>query len=225
MDALIFDFDGVVVDSEPIHLKCFREVLGPVGVRLTSKDYYGKYLGYDDHDCFAAVAADKGLSLGESRIAEMIAAKTALVRQAFAEAIRPLPGAVELIRSAAEAGIPVTVCSGALRDEIELAAKMVGALRHFRLIISAEDVSRGKPDPQGYRLTLRRLTTACGRRVAAGRCVAVEDSPAGIEAAAGTGMRVLAVTNSYPRSRLCQADRVVNSLSEVTIEQLEELCR
>jgi beta-phosphoglucomutase len=224
VDALVFDFDGVVVDSEPIHLKCFRKVLGRIGVRLTSREYYGEYLGYDDHDCFAAVAADRGLSLSESRIARMIAAKTALVRRAFANAISALPGAVELIRSAAEAGIPVAVCSGALREEIKLAARTVGALAHLAVIISAEDVSRGKPDPAGYRLTLEALAAACGRELVAGRCVAVEDSPAGIEAAARAGMKTLAVTNSYPRSRLRRADRIVSSLSEITLEQLERLC-
>jgi beta-phosphoglucomutase-like phosphatase (HAD superfamily) len=92
------------------------------------------------------------------------------------------------------------------------------------VIISAEDVSRGKPDPAGYRLTLEALAAACGRELVAGRCVAVEDSPAGIEAAARAGMKTLAVTNSYPRSRLRRADRIVSSLSEITLEQLERLC-
>jgi len=224
VDALIFDFDGVVVDSEPIHLRCFQQVLAGVGVRLTTQEYYGKYLGYDDHDCFLAVAADKGLSVSESQVAEMIAAKTDLVRRAFAEAVCPLPGAVELIRSAALAGIPVGVCSGALREEIEMASKTIGVSEYFRLIVSAQDVSRGKPDPEGYRLAIQRLSAACGRRVEACRCVAVEDSPAGIDAAVGAGMKVLAVTNSYPSDRLRQAGRVVASLTEVTVAQLEELC-
>jgi beta-phosphoglucomutase len=225
LDALIFDFDGVVVDSEPIHLECFRKVLESVGLRLSGEEYYAKYLGYDDHDCFAAVAVDKGAVISESQIARMTAAKTVLVRRAFAREILPLPGAVELIRSAEEAGVPLAVCSGALREEIELASRTIGVLGQFRLIVSAEDVSRGKPDPQGYRLCLERLSASCRKPLAPSRCLVVEDSPAGIEAARGAGMKVLAVTNSYPRDQLGQADRIVTSLAEVMIDQLESLCR
>ena len=225
MDALIFDFDGVVVDSEPIHLECFRKVLEGVDLRLSDEDYYAKYLGYDDRDCFTAVAADGGVAISESRLAKMIAAKTVLVRQAFARAIHPLPGAVDLIRSVTEAGVPLAVCSGALREEIELASRTIGVLGQFRLIVSAEDVSRGKPDPQGYRLCLERLRASCRKPLAPSRCLVVEDSPAGIEAARGAGMKVLAVTNSYPRDQLGQADCIVTSLEGVTIDHLESLCR
>ena len=126
MDALILDFDGVVVDSEPIHLTAFRQVLRPIGVELTTEAYYGKYLGYDDHDCFAAALRDNGLEYSETQIAEMTASKTKIVQRTFAESIKPLDGATELIRSLSGAGVPIAVCSGALRDEIELASRHVG---------------------------------------------------------------------------------------------------
>lgn len=223
MDALIFDFDGVVVDSEPIHLAAFQKVLATVGVPLTREEYYRKYLGFDDHDCFGAALAAAGRTFDETQLAGLIRQKTLLVQEAFAESIRPLPGATELIRSAAVAGLPVGVCSGALREEIELASRTVGVMDCFGVIVSARDVKRGKPDPEGYRLTVARLSEAVGRALAPGRCVVVEDSPAGIEAAKSLGMKVLAVTNSYDAAALLAADRVVDSLAAVTVESLARL--
>ncbi len=223
MDALIFDFDGVVVDSEPIHLTAFQQVLAGLGIEMTREAYFSKYLGYDDRDCIAACARDQGVQLAAHRVAQLIEAKTALVKRLFREGIEPLPGAVELIRAAAEAGTPVGVCSGALREEIELASRAVGVWDCWSVVVPAEDVARGKPDPEGYALTLKRLSGKLGRRVEPGRCVVVEDSPAGIEAAKAVGFRVLAVTNSYGASDLAAADRVVGSLAEVDPALLEAL--
>jgi len=223
VDAIIFDFDGVVVDSEPIHLKAFQEVLARNGVEMTRADYYETYLGFDDHDCFAAAGQDHGVNFPERQIAEMTARKTRLVQRAFAESLVALPGAVELIAAADAAGVPLAVCSGALRDEIELASKTVGAWEHFKIIVPAEDVQRGKPDPQGYQLALERLADAVGKKLLPGKTIAVEDSPAGIAAAKDAHMIVLAVTNSYPPDQLRQADRIVESLADVTLKDLEEL--
>jgi len=223
LDALIFDFDGVVVDSEPVHLAAFRQVLAPLGVNLTTEDYYGKYLGYDDHDCFAAVLADNGLEAGERQIAELTAAKSESVKRTFAASVQALPGAAELIEAATAGDIPVAICSGALREEIELAARSVGVLGSFACIVAAEDVSKGKPSPEGYALALDRLSQKVGRRLEAARCIAVEDSAAGIESAKAAGMKVLAVTNSYPAGKLQAADLVVDSLADVALTSLAEL--
>ena len=219
---MIFDFDGVVVDSEPVHLECFRAVLAERGIELTSEDYYSKYLGFDDHDCFAAVLTNNGRKVDEDEIAAMTAEKTELVQRVFAESIRPLPGAVELMRAARDAAAAVGICSGALREEIELAAAAVGALKLVDALVAAEDVSSGKPDPEGFVLTMKILGEKLGERIDPARTWVVEDSPAGIEAAKAAGCRVLAVTNSYQRDELAAADRIVDSLSEVQLSQLDE---
>ena len=174
MDALIFDFDGVVVDSEPTHLAAFRHVLASRGLKLTSEDYYAKYIGFDDHDCFLAAFRDKGMALAEADVAKMISEKTAIMKKALAESVQPLPGAVELIKSAASAGVAVAVCSGALRGEIEVASRKVALIESFAVIVAAEDVSRGKPDPEGYELARQMLSAATGRDIAAGRCLAAK---------------------------------------------------
>ncbi len=223
LDALIFDFDGVIVDSEPVHLACFQQVLAGSGIALSREDYYTRYLGFDDRDCFLAVAADNGTTFTARQLAKMIETKTALVQKSFAESIQPLPGSVELITKAASLGIPAAVCSGALKQEITLASQTIGVLKHFAVIVSAEDVSHGKPDPEGYRMALSKLRDRTGRPLRAEMCVVVEDAPAGVQAAKKLGMKVLAVTNSYTADMLADADRIVDSLAAVTPQSLAEL--
>ena len=222
MDALIFDFDGVVVDSEPIHLTGFQKVLAGVGVEMTRQDYYGKYLGFDDHDCLAAACAAGGVGITDEQIRRMTAAKTQIVQQVMADAVEALPGAADLIAAAAAEGVPLAICSGALRAEIDLAASAVGVRGHFAVVVAAEDVRRGKPDPEGYRLALEQLRRAAGR-IDPARCVVVEDSPMGIAAAHQAGAKVLAVATSYPMQQLQAADRVVESLADVTLEALRRM--
>ncbi|HAU38936.1 MAG TPA: HAD family hydrolase [Phycisphaerales bacterium] len=223
MDALIFDFDGVIVDSEPIHFEGFRQVLRTIGVELSREAYYTKYLGYDDHDCFLAAASEQGIGLDEPQLAELIEAKTRIVQRMLGESARALSGAVELIRAARGAGVPLAICSGALRDEIELASRAVGVRECFDVIVPAEDVAKGKPDPEGYLLARQRLTETTGRELSAERCVVVEDSPWGIQAAHAAGMKCLAVASSYPADALNQAECVVASLSDTNLARIEKL--
>lgn len=223
MDAIIFDFDGVVVDSEPIHLAGFSEVLRTVGVELTEEAYYSRYLGFDDHDCFVAAMNDYGKAYTEDQIEQMIASKTRAVQQRMAETIQPLPGAVSLIREAQQAGVPLAICSGALREEVELASQTVGVRDCFHLIVAARDVEEGKPHPEGYLKAARQLSEALGREIHPSACGVCEDSPAGISAAKAAGMKVVAITNSYPPEQLAEADRIVRSLEEASLETMRSL--
>jgi len=225
MDAVIFDFDGVVVDSEPVHFACFRDVLASVGLELTRADYYDKYLGYDDHDCLLIAARDRGVELSEPQIAHLTAAKTELIQQTFRESVEALPGAVALIRAIHGASVPLAICSGALRDEITLASRTVGVLDCFQAIVAAKDVARGKPDPEGYLAARAKLAQAAGKDLRPRCCLVVEDSPVGIEAAKAASMKVLAVATSYRPGQLADADRTVNSLADVTFAELEQLMR
>ena len=114
------------------------------------------------------------------------------------------------------------ICSGALREEIELAAATVGAAELVGVLVAAEDVSKGKPDPEGYLLALKLLSETTGREIAPERTWVIEDSPAGIDSGKAAGCRVLAVTNTYDRAELNAADRIVDSLSDLQLSQLDE---
>jgi len=221
LDAIIFDCDGVLVDSEPIHLDCFRSVLAARGIELHTADYYDKYLGFDDHDCFVAVLANNDRPVAEDEVTAMIAEKTELVKKTFAAGVPAMAGALELMRSARAAGMAVGICSGGLREEIELATAGIGALPLVDVVISATDVPRGKPDPAGYLLAMKLLAEKLRRRVRPERSWVVEDAPAGIQAAKSAGCHVLAVTNSYDRPALAGADRIVDSLAEVRLGQFD----
>lgn len=221
---MIFDFDGVIMDSEPIHLLGFQTVLRTVGVELSSEDYYSKYLGFADYECLVAVGHDFDRDdFTESLIADLTQAKTRIVQDALEEMGTALAGAVELVTSAHQAGVPLAICSGALRDEITLPCEALGIRDCFAVIVAAEDVKRGKPDPEGYAMALDLLAKATGKQLAASRTVVVEDSPVGIQAAKAISMNVLGVTSSYDREDIKDADRIVDSLAEVGVDDLRAL--
>jgi beta-phosphoglucomutase len=223
MHAAIFDFDGVIVDSEPLHYAGFRDTLAEENIRLDREDYYALYLGCDDHDCFCKVLEAAGLEPRGERIAELTRRKTARMQQLFAESIEAMPGAVALIQALAAQGKPLAICSGALREEIHQAARAIGVEAYFPVIVAAEDVQFGKPAPEGYLQAFRLLGRRLGRDLVPGRTVVIEDSPVGIQAGKDAGMAVLAVTTSYPACDLQQADRVVDSLEQVGPADLEDL--
>jgi len=197
--ALVFDFNGVLVNDEPLHLQLFQRVLKEEGIPLTASDYYEKFLGFDDRGCFAGALADAGERATSTRIARLIARKAAYYQEAVRRDGYPFfPGAIELVREAAER-LPLVLVSGALRDEIEGALRQAGLERAFRRLITAEDVERGKPDPEGYALAVAALNTEAPlptRLIHPHECAAIEDSPAGLEAAAGAGLRTVGIAQT-----------------------------
>lgn len=214
--AIIFDFNGVIVDDEPLHLELFRAVLSEEGIPLTDEEYQAKYLGFDDRGCFQAVLWDAGReaeSTDETRIAALIERKASLYVEAIKERYLLFPGVVELVKRLAEQ-YSMAIASGALRNEIEIVLAQGGIRECFREIVAAEDVSACKPDPEGYLKALALLNAGHPETINAGECLVIEDSVAGIEAAKRAGMHCLAVTNSYPSEKLSQADRIVSSLAD-----------
>lgn len=215
LKAIIFDFNGVIVDDEPLHLALFRRVLEEEGVGLSDEDYHAKYLGFDDRGCFIAALTDAGrveAAMDGSYIHDLIERKAAYYRQAIEERMLLFPGVVELVKRVA-ARYPLAIASGALRGEIELVLAQGGMRDCFLGIIAAEDVSACKPDPEGYVKALAALNARAGAAmIKPEECLVIEDSLAGIEAARAAGMRCVAVTNSYTAEELAAADAVVTTL-------------
>ena len=221
--AILFDCDGTIADNEPLHLKMFQTVLLEEGITLTEKDYYDIYLGMDDLDCFRSVLAANGKSSTPEKIRDMIHRKSGLYEAAILKNLRVYPGVVRLVRDAAKR-FELAIASGALRHELELILNAAGIRDHFKVVIGAEDVSAGKPDPEGFQKALSGLNATAPRpnpAITPEQCLVIEDSFTGVEAAKAAGMRCLAVTNSYPSEVLKMADLVVDSLESVTPESLE----
>ncbi len=236
--AVIFDFNGVLVDDESVHFALFREVLGNEGVTITERDYHERYLGYDDRGCFEAALLDAGQSSNAGRLDRLITQKARRYVEVASQGLRFFPAAAETLKAIATRW-PVAICSGALRAEIEYALRQLGRFDEITAIVSAEDTDKCKPDPEGYRLALIALRTYARsgdgssddsstgpetvRTLSATNCLVVEDSLAGIASAKGAGMRAVGVPNTYTAIELLDAgaDDVVDGLAMLTPAWIE----
>jgi beta-phosphoglucomutase len=223
LKAVIFDFNGIIVDDEPIHFKLFQQVLGEEGIVLTEKAYYERYLGFDDRGAFMAGFRDNQRPLDEAKLDALIARKAVYYQDAIRAHVTIFPGVKTLVASLAEK-LPLAVASGALRHEIEIILKTAGLLNRFRAIVSAEDVERGKPEPDIFLKALAALNEQSKEMMEPANCVVIEDSKEGVRGARRAGMKCLAVTNSHPAELLKEANAVVKSLEEVDLQLLQQIC-
>ena len=225
--AILFDFNGVLVDDEPIHLELFQKVLNEEGLELGREDYYAHYLGFDDRGCFQAVLEAAGEAATPDRLSRLIVRKSSYYQAHIKEHGFPTyPGAVELVTEAAEGGLMLGVVSGALRDEVEGALLQWRVRALFKTLVTAEDVKEGKPNPEGYRRALENLNALPplpSRLIHPHEVLAVEDSAAGLSAAAACALCTLGVAQTYPASELSAADRTVESIAGLTLSRLRAL--
>ncbi len=221
--GVIFDFDGVLADSEPVHLHVFQTVLDSIGITLSPEDYYARYLGYSDRDAFIHVLRDHGRALPDSELDALLETKKALFPQAIGDHSL-YPGAAECVARVA-AQVPVAIASGALREEIELILDRSGLRSLLPIIVAAGETPRSKPAPDPYarafELLVERGDLSGGTQPA--QVVAIEDSEWGLQSARGAGLRTMAVLTSYSQDRLPSAEAWLPSISDVTVDSLEAL--
>lgn len=219
---VIFDFDGVLADSEPAHFAMFQKVLEQEGILINWSLYCEKYLGYDDIECLEHLLPDFGRK-ADSESIERIAEQKKL---AFAEHIQQnhvlYPGGPELLAALAKREILCSICSGALREEVVTILEQGGLDHYFTTVVAAEDVAQGKPHPEGYRLALKQTNdkAATGRPISPGECLVIEDSQWGLQAAKAAEMTCVALETSYPADQLSLADMVVPSVAELDIDEV-----
>ena len=220
--GVIFDFDGVLADSEPVHLRVFQTVLEGIGITLSPEEYYDRYLGYSDRDAFIQVLRDRGRPIADHELKALLQAKKSLFPDAVGEHTL-YDGAPECVARMA-AHVPVAIASGALREEIEMILRRAGLLSHFPLIVAAGETPRSKPAPDPYARAYALLREQGLRADAApADVVAIEDSEWGLQSARAAGLRTAAVLTSYTRDRLPSADEWFDSIRELSVERLERL--
>jgi len=224
LGAVIFDFDGVITDSEILHFRAFNTVLAGLGLELTKKEYYSTYLGLSDKDCYKALIAEGRLDIKPSQVAELIRKKTRIFEELARTDGKVIEGVRPFLDLLASNAIPMAICSGALRAEIELILEDSGLRDFFKAIVSTEQVKRGKPHPDGFLLTLKKLNQRLRAPLPAKQCVVIEDSHWGLQAAKAAGMHTVAVTNTYEAEQLAGAEKVVDRLDRLTLSDLEQLC-
>ena len=224
LHAIVFDFDGVIADSERLHLRAYQEILAPEGIQLSNEDYFARYLGYDDVGVFKALGRDHDVQMDEHRVSELIARKGQRYESLAASGEMLFPGAADFIRTAA-AAVPIAIASGALTHEIEEVLERAGLRRLFPVIVGADQTEHSKPHPDPYNAAFDRLRSHSGRELLAQRSVAIEDSRWGLVSARAAGLRCVAVTNTYSEAELRgDAELVVRGLNMLTLDALDALC-
>jgi beta-phosphoglucomutase len=200
--GILFDFNGVIIDDEPQHCDALIATLAHYGYALDRETYYREYLGFDDRECFRFTFDRQGREADGPLIAEAIELKNGHYERAIRQSMRLVPGAADFVAAAALDGVRLGIVSGALRKEIELVLDLAGLRAHFDTIVSAEDVTACKPDPQGYLAALESLD------LAPGRCAIIEDSLPGLAAARSAGVRCAMLTTSHDDETCAEADLV-----------------
>jgi beta-phosphoglucomutase-like phosphatase (HAD superfamily) len=224
LQAIVFDFDGVIADSERLHLRAYQEIFARQGITVSENEYLQKYLGYDDVGVFKAVGRDHNVAMDDGRVSELIAQKGHRYESLAAAGEMLFPGAADFIRTAA-AAVPIAIASGALTHEIEEVLERAGLLSLFPVIVGADQTARSKPHPDPYQAAFSKLRAHTGRDLEAWRSVAIEDSRWGLVSARAADLRCVAVTNTYAAADLrADAELVVAGLNELTLDALDALC-
>jgi beta-phosphoglucomutase len=220
--ALVFDFDGVIVNSEPVHLRAFQAVLASESIPLSAREYYASYVGLSDREAFEAVAQAVAVSWTPARVDALIAQKSAEVQRVLAENSPLFPGAAARLRALATEW-PLAVASGALREEIVQVLDRAGLTSCFVTIVAAGDTPRSKPAPDPYALAVTRLSAALGVRLEPASVAAVEDTLQGLASARAAGLRTIAVSTTYPAQALAAADLVTSDIASLTPDLVRQV--
>ncbi len=225
LQAVIFDFDGVICDSELLHYKALNATFNRYGVDIPKEVHWDKYLGYSDLDNIEAVNRDYNMGLSDEQVQRLIAEKKTVFDELVVKEPTVIDGVAAFIQMLVDHNIRRAICSGALRSDIDLMLAESGFADAFEVIVSADDVEHGKPDPQGYLLALDRLNQGGRARIRPSECIVIEDSHWGLEAASAAGMNPIAVTNTYTKQALDgKAGKIVDRLDMLTITEMQFLC-
>ena len=220
IQAVFFDFNGVIIDDEPLHMRAFGEALKEEGIEQTEAEYFDS-LGMDDVTFVRAAFGRAGRELSDEVLRRVIEREAARHRALIEESLPLFPGVVTFVKALSRRH-PLGLVSMAGRDEIDYALGRAGLARHFGVVVSAAEVKACKPDPCCYNKALELLNAKRGQAqvlpVAAEECLVIEDSPPGVRSARAAGMRALGVTNTVPEKALrdAGADAVTRSLADWT---------
>lgn len=218
--AVIFDFDGVIADTEHVHYEAFKKVLNLNNYDLTENEYYSKYLAYDDKTFFKNFYKDNDLKLSNKLLSQLLKDKSNRFDELIKDNLKIYPRVVEFIKDLSK-GYILAIGSGALKKEINKILEIIEIDSLFRVIVAADDVEKCKPNPEVYINVLNQLNNINKKsvsRIEPEECIVIEDSVYGIQAAKNAGMKCVAVTNSYPKEKLKNADLIIDSLSIDNIE-------
>jgi beta-phosphoglucomutase family hydrolase len=213
--AVIWDMDGVIADTAPHHLRAWQETFAKRGVNFSDEDFKHSFGIRND----AIIRNVLGEPITEEEIEAIADEKEATFRRIIGRKIKPLPGALELLKALDESGIKMAIASSTPIENARLVLGSLGIAGRFRTIVSSQDVTEGKPNPQVFLVAAKRLGAEPKN------CLVIEDAVAGVKAAKSAGMGCVAVTNTHPRKSLREADFIVDTLEMVTVKDLANLLK
>ena len=225
--AIIFDFNGVILNDEPLHFASMRDAVALLGIAISREEYWRDYLPLDDWHCLAAICAAHSFPITEKETERILELKQHNYRHMLDGHFPLLPGTVRFVREAAQR-YPLAIASGARRAEIEIVLRQTGLWACFRVVLAAEDFVRAKPHPESYLLALTRLNESLSSAASPIRpeeCLVIEDSVGGVLGSRRAGMYCLAMTSTYPAQQLAGAHAVLPSLDGLTVDWIERLAK
>ena len=213
LKALIFDFDGVITNTEPIHLSAWRYVLKREGIKLSDDEYKQNYIGMNDRDFVFTIGKNNRRPFSELEFKELFRLKLRRSLYLLKQDIPLIPGVEPFVTSLSKK-MPLAICTGSVRQEISFILNNLGWNYTFSAIVTGDDVHEGKPHPQGYLLTLSKLKQY-NPSIKADSCLVIEDSPKGVAAAKAAGIQCLAVTSTFSKKELDEADWHADNLQSI----------
>jgi beta-phosphoglucomutase family hydrolase len=210
--GVVFDMDGVLVDSAEPHFRSWQELAKEYGVEVTHEQF-GSTFGRHNRDIIPLLFG----SVSEEKIKALSERKEEIYRELIRDNTPIVPGAVALVRALHRAGVKLAVGSSGPRANIDLVLRAMQVKEIMDAVVSADDVTRGKPDPQVFSLVCARLG------LDPRRCVVVEDAPAGVEAGKAAGTAVIAVLMYHPAAAFDGADLIVEKLSDLAVSDVVRL--
>ena len=216
--AVLFDFDGVIVDSEELHMRAYLATAQRLGIPLTREQYFAELIGFDDRGAWGYLFEKNKRPISAAELQSTIAQKLDVMRGIMQRReYQALPGVERFVSLLRERRIGTGICTGALREEVETMLAGIGMRELFDAVISAQDVTIGKPDPLGYALTMQRVSEKIGGALEPSDCIVVEDAPSVIRSVKQVGFKTIGVTTTYPAARLVDADWIVATLEPETV--------
>jgi HAD superfamily hydrolase (TIGR01509 family) len=216
--ALIFDFNGVLVDDESIHFQAFQNTIRAEGLDLDWEGYCERYLPYDDHDLFAHFLEDQDRDSSPQVLEWLIQVKSRHYFEAIEHYAPTIQSSIAFVNNLPST-VALAIASGAARQEIEFILDRLSLQQRFFPIIAASDVTLGKPHPEAFLKALEGLQSN-DPSLERDQVIVIEDSYRGVDSAHQAGMRCLALSTTYPSSRLSEADLVLETLEGWSLEQL-----
>lgn len=227
LKAILFDFNGVIINDEPLHQRLIEQLMIEENIRPKAGEFRQFCLGRSDRACITDLLAQRGRVLTAEYLMKLIDRKSIAYQQQLAaiDTLPIYPGLADLIFQIRAAQLPMAIVSGAARAEIELVLHRTGLAQHFSVLVSGDEILSSKPDPEGYLLAIDRLNQQnANLHLRPENCLAIEDSPPGIQAAKQAGMQVVGVANSYPFHVMQRLSNwAVDYLSELELDRVQKV--